>query len=112
MSHERDELAMVIIHHPWLESHEGLYEGICPECPGRKVNGGYNSPSHADHLADAILAAGYTKPQTTEEFYAENPGDNAPYFYTVTTDREEAEGYLHTDGKLTHRFVTEWEEVK
>lgn len=59
----RDELATTILHHPWLPGHEELYAGLCPECPGRKISGGHNSPSHADHLADALLAAGYRKPR-------------------------------------------------
>ena len=62
----RDELAMTLLHHPWLPDHEGLYTGLCPECPERPITGGHNSPSHADHLADAILAAGYRKPRTID----------------------------------------------
>ena len=60
----REELAAVIIEHPWLASYQELYTGICPSCPGLKIHGGGNSPAHADHLADAILAAGYRKPRT------------------------------------------------
>ena len=60
----RDELATTILHHPWLPDHEGLYTGLCTSCPGRPISGGHNSPSHADHLADAVLAAGYRKPRT------------------------------------------------
>ena len=59
----RDELLTTIIYHPWLPDHEGLYTGLCPSCPERQIHGGHNSPSHAGHLADAILAAGYTKPR-------------------------------------------------
>jgi hypothetical protein len=61
---DRDELLTTIIYHPWLPDHEGLYTGLCPSCPERQIHGGHNSPSHAGHLADAILAAGYTKPRT------------------------------------------------
>jgi len=60
----RDELSTTILHHPWLPDYGGLYTGLCPACPGRMIEGGHNSPSHAAHLADAILAAGYRKPRT------------------------------------------------
>jgi len=61
---ERDELALAIMHHPWIRDHKGLYTGMCPTCPDLQIQGGCNSPSHAEHIADAILAAGYRKPRT------------------------------------------------
>ena len=64
----RDELSEVVLHHPWLPDHEGLYTGLCPSCPDRQITGGHNSPNHADHLADAILADGYRKPRTITTF--------------------------------------------
>lgn len=67
----RDELAKVIVSHPWLQDFEGLYTGRCPEC-GRKIHGGSNSPSHANHLAEAVLAAGYRKPRTITDHYAKD----------------------------------------
>lgn len=71
MNNERDDLAKLLMYHPWLESHEGLYAGHCPECPGRRIYGGYNSPNHADHLADAILTAGYSTRRRTVTTEAE-----------------------------------------
>mgnify|MGYP003575191194 CR=1 FL=1 len=63
MSQERDELVTDIMQHPWLPDHEGLYTGLCPSCPERHIHGGHNSPSHAEHLADALLAVGWVKPE-------------------------------------------------
>lgn len=65
MSTERDELAGVIIEHPWLDHtyFGGSWPaGFCPSCKA-VIPAGHNSPSHATHIADAILAAGYTKPR-------------------------------------------------
>lgn len=59
MSTERDELVTDIMQHPWLVA--GEFTGACPSCPDLTIEGGYNSPSHASHIADSILAAGYRK---------------------------------------------------
>ncbi|BCW61899.1 hypothetical protein [Arthrobacter sp. StoSoilB22] len=59
MSQERDELVRDIMQHPWLVN--GEFTGACPSCPDLIIKGGYNSPSHASHIADALLAAGYRK---------------------------------------------------
>ena len=56
---EDEELFWVIISHPWPG---GAFNGRCP-C-GRVVHAGPNSPDHAQHLRDAILASGYSKPRT------------------------------------------------
>lgn len=55
------KLAETLLHHPWLPNHEGPHSGVCPSCPELKIHGGHNSPSHADHLAEVILAAGYSQ---------------------------------------------------
>lgn len=71
MSTERDELVLDIMQHPWLV--KGEFTGACPSCPGLTIEGGHNSPSHAGHIADAVLAAGYRRPRTittTEELDA------------------------------------------
>jgi hypothetical protein len=62
MSNEaRDELALTIMHHPWIAA--AWPKGYCPTCD-RVIDAGHNSPCHADHVADAILTAGYRKPRT------------------------------------------------
>lgn len=59
---ERDDLTYTIMMHPWLKGAQWP-KGYCPTCD-RTIDAGYNSPCHADHIADAILAAGYRKPRT------------------------------------------------
>jgi len=62
MSTARGELVTDIMQHPWLV--KGEFTGACPSCPDLTIEGGYNSPSHAGHIADALLIAGYRKPRT------------------------------------------------
>lgn len=62
MSTERDDLVTEIMQHPWLV--KGEFTGDCPSCPDLTIEGGYNSPSHAGHIATALLAAGFRKPRT------------------------------------------------
>jgi hypothetical protein len=62
MSTTREELVTDIMQHPWLV--KGEFTGACPSCPDLTIEGGHNSPSHAGHIADALLAAGYRKPRT------------------------------------------------
>ena len=50
--------------------------------------------------------------ETVEEFLPDNPKDTAPYFYYVTENEAEARESVFEGGKLMHRFVTGWEEVK
>jgi hypothetical protein len=73
MSNERDELANVIVQHPWLRGHTVEWpKGYCPTCR-KPIEAGHNSPAHAEHIADAILAIGYRKPAvvtTAEELDA------------------------------------------
>lgn len=52
------------------------------------------------------------KETMVEEFLPDNPGDSSPYFYHVTERESDAREQLYVDGKLMHRFVTRWEEVK
>lgn len=63
----RDELAYVIVQHPWLDPElfgvANWPKGYCPTC-GKIIEAGHNSPAHAEHIADQILAAGYRKPRT------------------------------------------------
>jgi hypothetical protein len=54
----KDDLFWVILGHPWPG---GAFHGKCPGCE-RVITAGPNSPEHAEHLRDAILAAGYRKP--------------------------------------------------
>ena len=56
----REAFVTLVIKHPWFDASDGLnVQGWCPSCPGRTLGGGCNSPSHAEHLADVFLAAGY-----------------------------------------------------
>jgi len=57
---EREALVMAIMHHPWIANPLEWPEGYCPTC-NKGISAGYNSPDHAEHLADAILAAGYRR---------------------------------------------------
>lgn len=59
-----------------------------------------------------ILEANPEAKELTEEFLPDNPGDSAPYFYYVTESESDARENLFDGGKLMHRFVTKWEEVK
>lgn len=58
---EREVLVATLIGHPWLavDGFWAMFQGVCPACPGLQIEGGSNSPAHAEHLADAILAAGF-----------------------------------------------------
>lgn len=108
----RDELTAVITDHPWLEDAVGLYTGLCPSCPGLPITGGHNSPSHAAHIAQAILAAGYSRPRhvrTVVELEAMAKGSvilshlggvwTKYYDHFRESDNWEAKGasYLHPD---------------
>ena len=81
---EREAMVAVIMQHPWLESsYAGHTQGDCPSCPGRVIAGGFNSPSHAEHLADAILAARRAPIEDAEPVgYVDRDGD----FWAVRRD--------------------------
>ena len=76
MSQGRDELVTDIMQHPWLVN--GEFTGDCPSCPDLTIEGGYNSPSHAGHIADALIAAGWVKPRTIDSAYEDYGPDSLP----------------------------------
>ncbi|MEE6273485.1 hypothetical protein V2J56_09015 [Georgenia sp. MJ206] len=51
---DRDEVIRTLIAHPWPDV-DGPFRGACPSCRAR-INAGPNSPAHAEHQADAVLA--------------------------------------------------------
>jgi len=64
------------------------------------------------HSAQQILGLPAKSAPAVEEFFPDNPGNSAPYFYYVTESESEAREGLFEGGKLMHRFITSWEEVK
>ena len=58
---DRETLAELLVEHPALPTYDGhLGRHRCPKC-GVEINGSCNSPSHAEHQADAILTSDWLK---------------------------------------------------
>lgn len=58
---DREALADLLVAHPALPTYNGhLGRYRCPKC-GVEINGSCNSPSHAEHQADAILASDWLR---------------------------------------------------
>lgn len=49
-----EDVARVLIAHPWPNV-DGPFRGVCPSCK-TQVMAGPNSPEHADHQAEHLLA--------------------------------------------------------
>lgn len=71
----REALIDVIMQHPWLANPRpnSWPEGFCPTCK-EVIAAGHNSPSHAEHLAHAILSS-LSVPEPAEvEYQCKMPG--------------------------------------
>lgn len=92
MVNTRDELARDILQDRWLNDSQGVYRGtlMAPSL----------SQGHAEHLADALTRAGYTKPRvvtTVEELDALPVGSVVLSGCTIPRIKA-AEGYWLGDG--------------
>lgn len=62
---ERWELTNLLMGHPAIPRGPGVAGSVCPTCP-REINGECNSLDHAEHQAEVLIAAGFTRQSRAE----------------------------------------------